>query len=138
MNPTNIIIYNMCKETWCEVQETIYPNINVLFDDFYPPTYFTKNPEALEQIANGEIPDYWNVENTAGRMFKIVTVGVTEETNRESFYTKALDFINRAYDEVKEMIGIEFPSLVQQTKESLLNGLEQYKNGVDIKDIIFE
>lgn len=99
--------------------------------------YFTENPDALEAVANGEIPEYWNMENTAGRMFSIVIAGFNEETDLEGFYEKALDFVNQAYDEVSFMIGFDFPPVVQDTKEALLNGLEQLKDGVPIEDITF-
>ncbi len=164
-NPIDLDVYNnlgkmkeihryqgTLLDTFLSLRESVDNQLNALLNSFSQTEgntnlagktkdelndYFTENPEALEQIANGKIPEYWNVENTAGRMFNIVTAGVTEETNRESFYTKALDFVNRAYDEVQEMIGFDFPPLVQQTKEALLNGLEQYKEGADIQDIIF-
>jgi len=139
-------------DSFISMRETVNSQLNVLLDSFSQTEgsssltektkdelsiYFDENPEALEQVASGDIPEYWNVENTAGRMFEIVMAGVTDETDRENFYTKAVDFVNRAYDEVKEMIGFEFPSLVQQTKEALLNGLEQYKGGTNIQSITF-
>jgi len=99
--------------------------------------YFKENPEALQEIANGKMPEYWNVENTASRMFDIVTAGFSNDMDLESFYDKALDFVNQAYDEVKLMIGFDFPPLVQDTKEALLNGLEQLKDGVSIDEITF-
>lgn len=100
-------------------------------------SYFAENPEALQQVANGEIPEYWNVENTAKRMFGIVTAGFNPEMDVEHFYQTAVDFVNQAYNEVHDMIGFDFPSLVTDTKEALLNGLEQLKNGVAVDEISF-
>ncbi len=100
-------------------------------------SYFADNPEALQQVAAGEIPEYWNVENTAKRMFGIVTAGYNQEMDVEQFYQTAVDFVNQAYDEVHDMIGFDFPSLVTDTKEALLNGLEQLKDGVAVDEIQF-
>ncbi len=100
-------------------------------------SYFAENPEALQQVAAGEIPEYWNVENTARRMFGIVTAGFNPEMDVEHFYQTAVDFVNQAYDEVHDMIGFDFPSLVTDTKEALLNGLEQLKDGATIDEISF-
>ncbi len=99
--------------------------------------YFKENPEALQEITSGKMPEYWNVENTASRMFDIVTAGYSGEEDLEGFYNKAVDFVHQAYDEVQLMIGFDFPPLVQDTKEALLNGLEQLKNGVSIDEITF-
>ncbi len=99
--------------------------------------YFKENPEALQEIADGNMPEYWNVQNTASRMFDIVTAGFNSETDIEGFYNKALDFVHQAYDEVQLMIGFDFPPLVQDTKEALLNGLEQLKDGVPVDEITF-
>ena len=99
--------------------------------------YFKENPQALKEIADGKMPEYWNVQNTASRMFDIVTAGFSDDTDLEGFYNKALDFVHQAYDEVQLMIGFDFPPLVQDTKEALLNGLEQLKDGVSIDEISF-
>lgn len=99
--------------------------------------YFKENPEALQQIANGQMPEYWNIENTASRMFDIVTAGYSGEEDLEGFYNKALDFVNQAYDEVQLTIGFDFPPLVQDTKEALLDGLQQLKDGVSVDEITF-
>jgi len=37
--------------------------------------YFDENPDALEKIEQGEIPEYWNKENTAKRIFDIALTG---------------------------------------------------------------
>lgn len=100
--------------------------------------YFSENPQALEEVANGQVPEYWNVENTAKRMFDIVTAGVADETDRQAFYEKAVDFVNKAYDDVKLVLGFEFPPLVKDTREALMNGLEQFKDGTDLKQIVFQ
>ncbi len=99
--------------------------------------YFKENPQALKEIADGKMPEYWNVQNTASRMFDIVTAGFSDDTDLEGFYNKALDFVHQAYDEVQLVIGFDFPPLVKDTKEALLNGLEQLKDGVSIDEISF-
>jgi len=99
--------------------------------------YFSENPEAAKDITDGSIPDHWNAENTANRMFHIVTAGFSDEMDRENFYDTATQFVNQAYDEVHLNLGIDFPPLVSDTKEALLSGLQQFKDGVAAEDIIF-
>ncbi len=99
--------------------------------------YFKENPQALKEIADGKMPEYWNMQNTASRMFDIVTAGYSGKEDLEGFYNKALDFVHQAYDEVQLVIGFDFPPLVKDTKEALLNGLEQLKDGVSIDEISF-
>lgn len=100
-------------------------------------TYFAENPEALAEIKSGNMPEYWNVQNTSKRMFSIVMAGYDGSSDVSSFYDKAVDFVNQAYGEVKEMIGFEFPQLVLDTKEALMNGLEQFKEGKSLSEIVF-
>lgn len=100
--------------------------------------YFSENQQALEEVANGQVPEYWNVENTAKRLFEIVTAGVGDETERQAFYDKAVDFVNKAYDDVKLVIGFEFPPLVKDTREALMNGLEQFRDGTALDEIVFK
>ncbi len=134
------------------LQESVGQQLNAVFDSISQhsedkelvgkahdelKSYFTENPEALQQVAAGEIPEYWNVANTAKRMFGIVTAGFNPEMDVEHFYQTAVDFVNQAYDEVHDMIGFDFPSLVTDTKEALLNGLEQLKEGTAIDEISF-
>ena len=33
--------------------------------------FFANNPEVLEQVENGKVPDYFNVENTGDRILDI-------------------------------------------------------------------
>jgi hypothetical protein len=134
------------------LQETVEQQLNSVFDSISQhsedkelvgkahdelKSYFAENPEALQQVAAGEIPEYWNVENTARRMFGIVTAGFNPEMDVEHFYKTAVDFVNQAYSEVRDMIGFDFPSLVTDTKKALLNGLEQLKEGTAIDEISF-
>ena len=101
-------------------------------------TYFNENPEALEEIENGDVPEYWNQENTAKRIFDIVFSGFNKgkETDMDKFYEKSKSMIEQAYSEVEEMVG-GLPTLVTDTKEAVLNGLEQFKDGKDISEITF-
>ena len=98
--------------------------------------YFDENPEALKEIEKGEIPDYWNKENTAKRIFDIALHGYNEDVNMDEFYKKTKNMIEQAYSEVEEMMG-ELPTLVTDTKDVVLKGLSDFNDGKDVSEITF-
>lgn len=100
-------------------------------------SYFDQNPEALEEVSAGKVPEYWNQENTAKRIFSIALMGLKEGMTREEFYENAKGMIDQAYGEVHGMLGFDFPQLVLDTKEAVLNGLEQFRDGTEAEDISF-
>ena len=59
-----------------------------------------------------------------------------DDLNIDEFYEKTKSMIENAYSEVEEMVG-SLPSLVTDTREAVLSGLEQFKDGKDISEITF-
>ncbi|MBN2279494.1 MAG: hypothetical protein JXQ65_02840 [Candidatus Marinimicrobia bacterium] len=98
--------------------------------------YFDENPEALHDIENGKVPEYWNKENTAKRIFDIALKGFKENDDKEEFFNKTKSMIEQAYSEVEEMFG-GLPDLVLETRDAVLKGLVDFKNGKDISEITF-
>ena len=99
-------------------------------------TYFDENPEDLEKIEQGEIPEYWNQENTAKRIFDIAVQGYEDGDDKEAFYEKTVKMVKQAYSEVEEMVG-GLPDLVIDTKNAVLKGLEEFRDGKARGDISF-
>lgn len=83
------------------------------------------------------IPEYWNLENTAGRIFDIALMGYQEGSDREQFTGKISAMITQAYNDVGSMLGFEFPELVLDTKQAVLDALEQFKDGAARSEISF-
>lgn len=100
-------------------------------------TFYQNNPQALDQISQGKIPDYFNVENTAKRQFDIALWSYNEDDDINEFYNKAVDLINLAYEDTEKRLPFELPGIVKDTKEAVLYALEQFKDGVNKDDIKF-
>ncbi len=98
--------------------------------------YFDSNPDALKDIQNGNIPEYWNKENTAKRIFDIAMQGYEEGMDKETFYEKTEKMINQAYSEVRQNIG-SLPGLVEETQAAVLDGLAQFRDGTSISEVTF-
>jgi len=84
------------------------------------------------------IPEYWNKENTARRIFSIALMGYQEGSDREEFADKAIAMVKQAYNDVGSMLGYEFPELVMDTRQAVLDALEQFKGGAALSEISFE
>lgn len=98
--------------------------------------YFEENPEDLEKIEQGEVPEYWNKENTAKRIFDIALQSFNEDSSREDFYESSTKMVKQAYAEVEKLVG-DLPDLVNATRESVLKGLEEFRDGKEISEIDF-
>lgn len=96
--------------------------------------FFAQNPEALEQIQQGEIPEYFNVENTAKRILDIYFSRYNGE-DREEFAENAKSIISQAYGEVEGMVGM-LPDIVQKTRDKIYEVLDRFANGEDVSDFI--
>jgi len=96
--------------------------------------FFDQNPEDLEDIQQGIIPEYFNVNNTARRILNIF-FSKYEEEDVKLFAEHARTIINQAYNDVEKMAGA-LPDIVQQTKEKVLGMLEDFENGNDINDFL--
>ncbi len=91
-----------------------------------------------EAAAIDGVPEYWNKENTARRIFSIAMMGYTEGMDREEFADKAIEMVKQAYSDVGSALGFEFPKLVTDTRQAVLDALEQFKGGGALSDISFE
>lgn len=96
--------------------------------------FFTNNPEALQQIEKGEIPEYFNVENTAKRILDIYFSRYNGE-DKEEFAEYARNIISQAYGEVEGMVGT-LPGIVQETRDKIYEVLDKFANGEDVSDFI--
>jgi hypothetical protein len=83
------------------------------------------------------IPEYWNKENTAGRIFAIALMGYQEGSDREQFTDQVTAMVKQAYSDVRSMLGFEFPELVTDTRQAVLDALEQFKAGAALSGISF-
>ncbi len=91
-----------------------------------------------EAVAIGGVPEYWNQENTARRIFSIAMMGYTDDMDREEFADKAIEMVKQAYSDVRSLLGFEFPKLVTDTRQAVLDALEQFKGGGTLNEISFE
>lgn len=96
--------------------------------------FFEANPEAAEEISNGEIPEYFNVENTGRRILDIYFSRYDGE-DRQEFAARARGIIEQAYSDVSSMMG-GLPDIVQQTREYVLDVLDRFAAGEDVSDAI--
>jgi len=87
--------------------------------------FFAENPDALEKVKNGEIPDYFNVENTGDRILDIWLSDYDVETSVEEFVELVRNYINKAYSQVSGMFS-GLPQLVQDTKEYVMRELDAF------------
>ncbi len=98
--------------------------------------YVEENPEDLEDIEKGIIPEYWNQENTAKRIFNILLEGLDRADDKDSFYESSKDMIEKVYSDVETEVG-KLPQLVTDTKNAVLNGLDEFLKGTNVSDISF-
>ena len=104
--------------------------------------YFTEHPEDLAQVQKGEIPDYFNVKNTAQRILQIWVGDKPPEGSSTEWLQDIKDLIGQAYQEVTGMLG-ELPQLVLDTKDYIENQLDQWitestknKENKDVPDMM--
>ncbi|MBI9070303.1 MAG: hypothetical protein JEY94_01825 [Melioribacteraceae bacterium] len=100
-------------------------------------TFYQNNPQALEQISKGKIPEYFNVENTAKRQFEIALWSYNKDDDPEEFYNKSVELINQAYGDVEKKLPFELPDIVKNTREAVLDALKQFRDGISKEDIVF-
>ena len=87
--------------------------------------YFTAHPDDWAQVQAGEIPDYFNVENTGQRILDIWMRGVDGQGDVAAWAENTKALIGQAYDEVSGMVG-GLPDIVQQTRDYIMNQLDAY------------
>ena len=93
--------------------------------------FFEKSPEAVEQVVRGEIPEYFNVENTARRILNIYFSQYKEGEDKEAFAERAKSIIVQAYGDVVGIVG-DLPEIVLETRSKVMQILEEFANGGDI------
>ncbi len=93
---------------------------------------------ADQAVASEGVPEYWNKENTASRIFSIALMGYQEGSDREQFADQATTMVKQAYNDAGSMLGFEFPELVLDTRQAVLDALEQFKGGAVLSEISFE
>jgi hypothetical protein len=96
---------------------------------------FEENPEMLEEVENGKVPDYFNEENTAKRILKIYFDYFLEDEDRDKFVERASSLIKKAYSDVIQINNEQLPELVNDTRYLIFDKLEEFKNGQSIEDI---
>ena len=102
---------------------------------YYLGTFFTENPEAVEQVSRGEIPEYFNVENTARRILDIYFAYFEEGQDRTAFVERAKSIIEQAYGDVAELVG-ELPAIVLQTRDKVMEILDIFADGGDVSEFM--
>ena len=113
-----------------EIHSEILSQVNNFLEVF-----FEKNPEAAEQVGRGEIPEYFNVDNTARRILNIYFSRYEEGQNREEFTARAKSIIEQAYTDVKGLVG-ELPDIVLQTREKVMDIFTIFAEGGDISEFL--
>ncbi len=117
-----------------QLREKIHNEILAQVKEFLA-SFFDKNPEAVEQISKGEIPEYFNVDNTARRILNIYFSRFEEGQNKEEFVARAKDIINQAYGDVQGLVG-DLPEIVQQTRAKVMEILDMFAGGGDISEFM--
>ncbi|NVM01681.1 MAG: hypothetical protein HWN67_05070 [Candidatus Helarchaeota archaeon] len=96
--------------------------------------FFENNPETLDQIKAGEIPEYFNVENTAKRILDIFFSRYDGE-DRKAFAERAKSIISQAYRDVEQIVGT-LPEIVIQTRNKIYEILDKFANGDDVSEFV--
>jgi len=91
--------------------------------------YFNEHPEALNDIQNGKIPEYFNEENTARRILSIFFSRYEGTEDRSAFADRAKSIISQAYSDVQGIVGGELPQVVQDTRKLVFEMIDSFKNG---------
>jgi hypothetical protein len=97
--------------------------------------YYAEHPEDLQAISQGEIPEYFNVDNTASRILDIYFSRYQEGEDKNEFVTRAKSIIEQAYGDVEKMVGT-LPDIVQQTRSKVNEMLDKFAQGEDISDFM--
>ncbi len=87
--------------------------------------HFTANPEDWEKVMRGDVPDYFNVENTGQRILDIWIQSFDDSSDIETWLSETKEKINAIYDEVAGMVG-GLPQLVQDTRDFVMNALDKF------------
>ncbi len=103
-------------------------------------------PKGLADIADFEGPKgetyadlaaYWNKENTAQRIFTIAMMGFEEDMDRAEFAARAKSIVKQAYGDVSMMIGGNFPQLVLDTRQAVIDAIDQFAGGTQMSEVTY-
>lgn len=83
------------------------------------------------------LADYWNRENMARRIFAIIMMGYQEGLDKADFVEQASSMITEAYGNIRATRSGEFTQLVLDARQSVLDALEQFRNGKAPSEISF-
>jgi len=124
---------NQTAET-AQLKQAIHAEVLAQVKDFLG-AYFKEHPEDVEKISRGEIPDYFNVDNTARRILDIYFSRYQEGEDKGEFVKRAKGIIEQAYGDVEKMVGT-LPDIVQKTREKVMEILDNFAQGGDISDFM--
>ena len=96
--------------------------------------FFRNNPEALQDISEGKVPDYFNVDNTARRILDIYFQRY-DGGDRQAFVDRAKGIVNQAYSEVEGEVGA-LPDIVNETRNKIMDVLDRFAAGEDVSDSV--
>ena len=96
--------------------------------------FIKENPDAAEEISNGEIPDYFNVDNTSKRILDIY-FSRYDGGDKQAFVERAKEIINQAYSDVEGEVG-SLPSIVNQTHDRIMDILDKFAAGEDVSEYV--
>ena len=96
--------------------------------------YFRNNPEALQDISEGKVPDYFNVDNTARRILDIYFQRY-DGGDRQAFTDRAKGIISQAYSEVEGQVGA-LPDIVNETRNKIMDILDRFAAGENVSGFI--
>ena len=91
-------------------------------DPFGLGAYFAENPDGLEKVRAGIIPDYFSVETTAQR---ILDIWLPPSGGEDVDIDFVKGNISQAYAEVAGMFGGKLPQLVLDTQDYIMNKLDE-------------
>jgi len=132
-NDVNTIEFDVGKTA--QIRVDIHKEILAQTKEFLL-NFFDENPEAVEEVKNGEIPEYFNVENTAKRILDIYFSRLTENENKSEFVERAKEIIEKAYFEVESLVNSELPEIVLKTRERVFEILDKFAAGDNISEYI--
>lgn len=85
--------------------------------------YYNAHPADWQKVLNGEIPDYFNVENTGERILNIWIGNNSDEPMSASQLQEIKSNIGKAYSDVSKMLG-GLPGLVTNTQDYINKRLD--------------
>ncbi len=96
--------------------------------------WYQQTPDGLQQVKQGQIPDYWGVQQTGQRIFDVlVSAFAASGEAGEDFYDQAKNVLDQAYGDAARIFG-NLPGLVTDTRDALYQALDAVKNGTSLQD----